>query len=81
MLIHAVEAFLSRHAMSASQFGRDAADDPRLVADMRGGREPRPSLDQRLRGFMAGFELALTFPTPRQDRTRAVRRQETPDAR
>ena len=50
--------FLSRHSMSASQFGRDAAQDPRLVMDLRAGRSPRPPLDQRLRGFMDGFELA-----------------------
>lgn len=60
MLIQSVENFLARHAMSATQFGRDAADDPRLVSDMRAGRAPRPPLDQRLRGFMAGFELAHT---------------------
>ncbi len=58
MLIHSVENFLARHRMAATQFGRSAAQDPRLVADLRGGREPRPLLDQRLRGFMAGYELA-----------------------
>lgn len=81
MLIQAVETFLARHAMSPSQFGRDAADDPRLVADMRAGREPRPALDQRLRGFMAGFELARTFPTARQVMRRPEHRTETTDAR
>ena len=42
MLIRSVEIFLTRHGMSATQFGRDAADDPRLVSDLRAGREPRP---------------------------------------
>lgn len=77
MLIRTVERFLSRHRMSASQFGRDAAQDPRLVADLRAGRAPRPPLDQRVRGFIDGFELAQTYPTPRQ----VMHRQETPDAR
>lgn len=76
MLIRTVESFLSRHGMSASQFGRDAAQDPRLVTDLRAGRAPRPPLDQRVRGFMDGFELAQTFRTPRQ-----ATREETPDAR
>lgn len=58
MLIRTVESFLSRHAISASQFGRDAAHDPRLVYDLRAGRAPRLPLDQRVRGFMDGFELA-----------------------
>ena len=58
MLIRTVESFLSRHGISASQFGRDAAQDPRLVTDLRAGRCPRPPLDQRVRGFIDGFELA-----------------------
>ena len=81
MLIRSVEAFLTRHSMSASQFGRDAAQDPRLVNDLRAGRAPRPPLDQRVRGFMDGFELAQTFPTPRQAQGPHSRLQETPDAR
>lgn len=81
MLIRTVETFLARHGMSASQFGRDAAQDPRLVNDLRAGRAPRPPLDQRVRGFMDGFELARTFPTSRQAQSQHTRRQETPDAR
>lgn len=77
MLIRTVESFLSRHQMSPTRFGRDAAQDPRLVADLRAGRAPRPPLDQRVRGFIDGFELAQTYPATRQ----AVRQQETRDAR
>lgn len=58
MLIRSVETFLRRHAMPATTFGREAAQDPRLVTDLRAGRKPRPPLDQRLRGFMDGFEFA-----------------------
>ena len=58
MLIRSVESFLRRHKMAASQFGRHAAQDPRLVTDLRAGREVRPPLDARIRGFMAGYELA-----------------------
>lgn len=81
MLICSVENFLARHGMTPSQFGRDAADDPRLVADMRAGRAPRAPLDQRLRGFMAGFDLAKTFPTERQIMRRPEHRTEITDAR
>ena len=77
MLIRTVESFLSRHGMSASQFGRDAAQDPRLVRDLREGREPRPPLDQRVRGFIDGFERGQSFPTARQ----ILRRREQSDAR
>ena len=77
MLIRSVENFLARHAMSATQFGRDAAQDPRLVTDLRAGRAPRPPLDQRLRGFMDGFELARGLPAERS----AVRGVAVSDAR
>lgn len=57
MLIRTVELFLRRHHMAATQFGRLAAQDPRLVLDMRNGRAPRAAMDARLRGFMEGYEL------------------------
>lgn len=58
MLIRTVETFLTRHRMAPTVFGRHAAQDPRLVADLRAGRAPRPPLDQRVRGFMQGYDLA-----------------------
>ena len=70
MLIRSIETFLRRNAMSASMFGREAAQDPRLVPDMRNGRAPRTPLDHRLRGWMDGFEFAQRHNP-----------QETPDAR
>ena len=70
MLIRSVESFLSRHAMSASRFGRVAAQDPRLVSDLRAGRDPRPPLDQRVRGFMDGYELAKAPGRAANRRTR-----------
>lgn len=88
MLIRSVESFLSRHAISASQFGREAAHDPRLVYDLRAGRAPRPPLDQRVRGFMDGFELARGLApdttragAPRPSRTPAEDRKENHHAR
>lgn len=67
MLIRSVESFLTRHDISPSQFGRDVAHDPRLVSDLRAGRAPRPPLDQRVRGFMDGFELGLNRAAARQN--------------
>lgn len=58
MLITTVEPFLTRFAMSASRFGRLAAQDPCLVRDLRNGRAPRRDLDQRVRGFIAGYIFA-----------------------
>ena len=58
MLIRSVEKFLRQHKMPATKFGRLAIQDPRFVLDLRMGREPRDRTEQRIRGFMAGFEAA-----------------------
>ncbi len=58
MLIRSVEKFLRHHEMSATRFGRLAARDPRFVLDLRLGREPRMPTEDRIRGFMAGFDAA-----------------------
>jgi hypothetical protein len=55
-----IEKFLRRTDMSATKFGRLAAGDPRLVRDLRNGREVRPKLERRLKAFIAaqGMERA-----------------------
>lgn len=58
MLIRRIEKFLRQHEMAATRFGRLAVQDPRFVLDLRMGREPRPQTEQRIRGFIAGFEAA-----------------------
>ena len=58
MLIRSIEQFLRRHEMAATKFGRLAAHDPRFVLDLRMGRIPREHTEERIRGFMAGFEAA-----------------------
>ena len=58
MLIRSIEKFLRQHEMAATKFGRLAAHEPRFVLDLRMGREPRDRTEQRIRGFMAGFEAA-----------------------
>lgn len=52
-LLRAIEKFLRAHRMAPTRFGRDAAGDPRLVTDLRRGREMRPRTEARLRAFMA----------------------------
>lgn len=55
-----IENFLVQHQMPATQFGRLAANDPRLVLDIRRGRELRAGMIERVEAFMAvhrGVEL------------------------
>lgn len=51
-LIRRIEKFLRDTKMPPTLFGRLAANDPRLVFDLRGGREPRSALTKKLEHFM-----------------------------
>lgn len=53
-----IERFLRQHSMAATRFGRLAAGDPRLVLDMRNGRQVGLPLQSRLRGFIDGYAAA-----------------------
>lgn len=55
MLIRKVEKFLKCTGLPATKFGRLAAADPRLVADLRNGREPRRRMVLRVEHFMNSF--------------------------
>ena len=55
MLIREIERFLRRTGLAATTFGRLAAADPRLVFDLRNGREPRKGLRLRIEHFMNTF--------------------------
>lgn len=51
-LLQRIEAFLKESAMPPSVFGRAAVHDPRLVSDLRGGREPGCRVICRVEHFM-----------------------------
>ena len=51
-LLQRIEAFLNESEMPPSVFGRAAAHDPRLVSDLRGGREAGLRVTCRVEHFM-----------------------------
>lgn len=51
-MLRKIEKFLRNTGMAPTRFGRDAVRDPRLVFDMRNGREPTPRTVRRLEHFM-----------------------------
>ena len=57
MIRHEVEAFLRRSGMGHAAFCRKVAKDPRLVTDLRNGRQPRPSLATKIRNFISEYQL------------------------
>jgi hypothetical protein len=56
MLIREIEKFLRRTGLAPTRFGRLAASDPRLVFDLRNGRDPRKRMKLRVEHFMNTFE-------------------------
>ena len=55
MLIRDIERFLRTTGLSPTAFGKLAAADPRLVFDLRNGREPRKRMRLRVEHFMNTF--------------------------
>ena len=53
-----VELFLREQHLSPTKFGRLAARDPRLVLDMRMGREIGTEMEHKLRHFIAIYGCA-----------------------
>ena len=47
-----IEKFLKETGIAPSRFGRDAVRDPRLVHDMRRGREPGKRMQRRIEHFV-----------------------------
>ena len=52
-LLIEIDRFLRRTAMPQTKFGRLAVRDPRLVGDLRRGREPGPRTVARVQAFIA----------------------------
>lgn len=53
-LLGAIIRYCGEHGMAESRFGRQAVGDPRLVADVRKGRDLRPATVARVQAFLAG---------------------------
>jgi hypothetical protein len=55
-LLRRVERFLRRNRTSPTRFGREAVRDPKFVADLRGGRSPRPATVRRVIAYLEARE-------------------------
>ncbi len=51
-LLFQIERCVRRTQLTPTRFGRDAVGDPRLVFDLRRGREPRPATAARIKAFI-----------------------------
>lgn len=52
-LIARIKAFLDRHGMAPTRFGREATGEPQLISSIEAGRSPSLKLLQRIAAFMA----------------------------
>ncbi len=52
-VLRKIERYLKETAMPPTRFGRLAVRDPRLVGDLRNGREPGPRVVARIEAFLA----------------------------
>ncbi|WP_201752604.1 hypothetical protein [Sphingomonas changnyeongensis] len=52
MILRRIEKYLRDHTMAPTRFGRTVANDPRLVFDMRRGREPTARMTARIEAFL-----------------------------
>jgi prephenate dehydrogenase len=55
-VLRLIERHLEASGMSYTRFGRMVAKDPRLVHDMRRGRQPNPPMIAKIRAFIAQAE-------------------------
>ncbi|MEG3088756.1 hypothetical protein [Sphingomonas sp. PB4P5] len=52
-MLHKIERYLRVTAMPETKFGRLAINDPRLVRDLRAGRETGRRVSARIEAFIA----------------------------
>lgn len=55
-LLAEIEAFLHRHGVAASEFGRAALNDTSLVKRLRDGADVRLSTADRIRDFIRSYK-------------------------
>ncbi|GAM02648.1 MULTISPECIES: hypothetical protein [Sphingomonas] len=53
-LLGVIDRYLKASLMPETKFGRLAVNDPRLVSDLRKGREPGPEMIARVTAFIKG---------------------------
>lgn len=62
-LVAKIEAFIARHEMAETRFGRDAVRDPNLLSDLRAGqRLPGLLKLTRIADFMRQKDADLSAP-------------------
>ena len=56
-LVRTIDRHLRRTGQPPTRFGREAVGDPRIVGDLKNGREPGPAMVARIEAFIAQREI------------------------
>lgn len=56
MVLRKIEAYLRKSGTSPTRLGRELANDPRLVFDLRLGRQPGEKLRTRIERFLEAVQ-------------------------
>jgi len=59
MLLRLVEKFMREFNVPPTRFGRESVRDPRLVFDLRKGREPGDRIKRRIEHFMNTYRRSM----------------------
>lgn len=59
MILPMIERFLKEEHMPPTTFGRHCVRDPRLVFDLRNGREPGDRVKRRIEHFMNTYRRSI----------------------
>lgn len=55
-LLASIDAFVARHGMAPTRFGREATGEPQLIDSIKGGRSPSLKVWRKIAEFMAAYE-------------------------
>ncbi len=66
LLLRRIERYMLRMRTRPTTFGREAAQDPSLVFDLRRGRALRPRTEAKLRAFLDHAEKRGETPCRRR---------------
>jgi hypothetical protein len=59
MLLRKIEQFIHEYQIPPTRFGRQCVRDPRLVFDLRLGREPGDRVRRRVEHFMNTYRRSI----------------------
>lgn len=71
-VIDQIDAFLARHDMAPTRFGREATGEPQLIDSIRRGRSPSLKVLERVAEFMKSRDTAAGLVSSPDSETKII---------